>query len=152
MVLPNGNLLGASDQGPHSVCIRGNPQGVAERPPDYQEFGIRREMIIETPLASKIIKRWESQLGKPFDGSALHSFLNDKVFDRNWQDPNMWFCSEGIVWSMEMEGFWDFPILWAKSRISPMDLYLILAVDHRFVNRLTFWDQIQGLKLGPREL
>jgi hypothetical protein len=41
VVLPDGNLLGSSDS-PKAPHIEGNPRGVAVRPPEYQEFGIRR--------------------------------------------------------------------------------------------------------------
>lgn len=152
IVLPDGNLLGASDQSEKSPILQGNRHGVAIRPPDYQLFGIRRQMLLETDLAASIIDRMLTQLGKPFDSSALHAFLDDKPFDRAWRDPEAWFCSELVVWAMEGEGFWPHPIQWAKSRISPMDLYLIETVDVRFVNRDVFWDPVPGLVLGKHEV
>src|SRR4029077_1703728 len=65
-LLPDGNLLGASDQGPKSPCIAGNPQGVAIRPPHYQKFGIRRDMAPGTDRAEEILNVAKTQLGKPF--------------------------------------------------------------------------------------
>jgi hypothetical protein len=55
-VLSDGNLLGASDQGPHSPVITGNPCGVAIRPSDYQVFGPGKcTAVIQTDKADLII-------------------------------------------------------------------------------------------------
>ena len=45
IVLPDGNLLGASDS-PDAPVLEGNPKGVAIRPPNYQPFAIRRQALI----------------------------------------------------------------------------------------------------------
>src|ERR1700692_3290193 len=77
IVQPDGNCLGASDQGPHSPFIHGNPEGVAIRPPNYQRFGIRRDMIIKTSKADAVIAAALTHLGKPFHSSSLWDFLAD---------------------------------------------------------------------------
>jgi hypothetical protein len=150
LVLNDGNLLGASDNKDAPV-IDGNPQGVAIRPPEYQHFAIRRQMILDTDLADAIIAQWMTQLGKPFDSGGLHTFLDEAVFERNWRDPAKWFCSEGVVWAKEQAGYWKRELLWAKSRLSPMDLYMLNMMDDRFVNWATFWLPISDLKLSPGE-
>jgi hypothetical protein len=152
-----GCLLGASDQGPKSPCIEGNPCGVAVRPPNYQQFGMRRKMIINTPLADKIIARARGELGKPFDKSGLNNFLSPWKGNRDWRDPNKWWCSEWGIWSFEKENYW-LPIIgekqlpWPKDRISPTDVLMIFLLDPNWVNRDTFWEPVQSLKLDPYEV
>jgi hypothetical protein len=152
-----GCLLGASDQGPNSPCIEGNPCGVAIRPPDYQLFGMRRRMVIQTPLADKIIERAKSQLGKPFDKTGLHNFLSPWKGNRDWRDPNQWWCSELGIWSFEKEGYWNSilgpkQLPWPKDRISPTDNLMIFLLDPNWINRDTFWDPIPNLKLDRYEI
>jgi hypothetical protein len=155
--LEDGNMLGASDQGPGSPCIKGNPCGVAIRPPGYQQFGMRRRMVIRTPLADRIIERASSQLGKPFDKQGLHNFLSPWKGDRDWRDPDQWWCSEMIVWAFEKEGYWDvilgdLELPWPKDRVSPTDVLMIFLLDPGWINRDTFWKPVPGLKLDENEI
>jgi hypothetical protein len=140
--LPNGSLLGASNS-PKAPIISGNPRGVAIRPNNYELYGFRRRMIIDTNLAQYIHLAALSQIGKPFDNSALRGFLSDKLpGNRDWRDPEQWFCSELIVWALELAGFWH-PLkatVWPKNRISPSDIFMVLLFDRRWSNRETFWD------------
>jgi hypothetical protein len=141
-VMDDGSMLGASDQGPTSPVIVGTPQGVAIRPADYQIFGIRRDMLLEAggDVTNLFYNALLSQLGKPFDHSAMWEFLSAD-FDRNWQQDDMWFCSELMAWALERAGFWGgTAIPWPKSRISPSDLQMVLLMDRRWVNRDTFWE------------
>jgi hypothetical protein len=152
MILPDGNLLGASDS-VGAPIIKGNPRGVAVRPPDYQDFGIRRRMTIQTPLSGKIIDAGMSQLGKPFDHAALQEFLSDKFPGlRNWRDPAAWFCAELCTWSFETGGYW-FPstLAWPKNLVSPTDQLLLFMMDANWADRDIFWDPVPGLKLGAGE-
>ena len=141
LVLPNGTLLGASDS-PKAKVIAGNPRGVAIRPSNYEDYGRKRIMIIKTPLAEMIITAAMSQLNKPFDHDALYSFLSDaEPGERDWRAADSWFCSELVVWAMEMSGFW-FPAsgtVWPKNRISPSDIFMVMLFDTRWINRDTFW-------------
>jgi hypothetical protein len=151
--LDDGSMLGASDQGPGSPCIRGNPRGVAIRPPDYQEFGLRRRMIIKTDKADAVIAAAMTQLGKPFDNTALHEFLSaDFPSSRDWRDPAAWFCAELVGWAFENGSYWA-PrlLLWPKTRISPTDLLLMMLFDPNWINCATFWNPVPGLKLGAQE-
>jgi hypothetical protein len=152
-VLTDGTLLGASDQGPKSPVIHGNPQGVAIRPYNYQQFGYRRDMILKTPLAEAVIAAAMAQLGKPFDSSALWDFLADDFPGvRDWRDPDAWFCAELKVATMDMAGlFLPKKIMWPKNRVSPTDLLLMLQFDDRWINRDSFWSPIPGLALDPGE-
>lgn len=151
-VLPDGNLLGASDQGPTSPFITGNPQGVAIRPPNYQKFGTRRDMILRTERADEVINAAKSQLGKPFDSSSLLDFISDKPpGERDWRNIDAWFCAEHKVWSCEEGGLWYYKLPWPKNRISPTDLLLIFLMDDRWENRDVFWSPIPGLQLDEGE-
>lgn len=147
-VLEDGNLLGASDS-PDAPVVSGNPWGVAIRVPNYQEFGIRRQMIIQTDKAPLVLGHLHSQVGRPFDNAALHQMLGFKR--EEWRDPGQWFCSELIVWAFEKAGYWSHDLIWPKSRISPTDLLLIFSVDPNFVNWAAFWDKLDGLIMGLHE-
>jgi hypothetical protein len=153
LVLPSGNLLGASDMGPKSPFIEGNPCGVAVRPPDYQVFGYRRQMVLKSDRAPKVIEAVYSQLGKPFDSAGLKDFMGDEFPGvRDWRQPVAWYCSELFVWALEEAQFFTYnPLAWPKNRISPTDLLILLIMDERWINRDEFWNPIQGLKLDPKE-
>ena len=150
--VPEGSTLGASDQGPHSPCLKGNPQGVAIRPSEYQPFGLRRRMILATDKASAIVAAAASQLGKPFDSSGLWDFIGDDFpGTRDWRSEDSWWCSELKVWSFEQGGFYSGSLAWPKNRVSPTDLLLINLQDTRWINRDSFWLPVPGLALGVNE-
>ncbi len=152
MLLKDGNLFGASDS-PNAPVIHGNPRGVAVRPFDYQHFGYRRQMVIDTQRADDIRRIAVTQLGKDFDNSSLRDFISDSFpGQRDWRLDDSWFCAELILWAMEAGYFWGTPPLpWPKNRVSPTDILMILTGDERWVNKKTFWDPVPGLVLGPGE-
>ncbi len=157
-VLDDGSLLGASDQGPLSPCLKGSPLGVAIRPANYQAFGMRRQMILKTDKADAILAFAFGQLGKPFDRTALHNFLSPALPGaRDFRAPDTWFCSELILCSLESGGYF-LPILGKsqlpvpKNRVSPNDLLEILLLDPNWVNRDSFWEPVPNLKLDPGEI
>lgn len=151
-VLPDGNLLGSSAQGLNSPVIKGNPQGVAIRPPNYQKWGIRRRMILRTDKANAMINWSMTQLGKEFDNTALWDFVGDDFPGiRDWRKPDKWFCSEKKAVSFEEGGYFPYQMPWPKNRVSPTDLLLILLMDERWINRDTFWDHVPGLELDEGE-
>lgn len=152
IVLPDGNLLGASNS-PHAPVISGNPGGVAIRPPDYQPFAIRRQakLLCSEKVEANFIEKAMSQLGEPFDESAMHAVFSDVPdFGRDWRDGSAWFCTEHIAWSLEEAGFFMYQLLISKGRVTPSDLLLI--INPWIINTDTFWDPIPGLKLGPKEI
>lgn len=151
-VLDDGSLLGASDNAQAPV-LKGNPRGVAIRPPDYQAFGVRRRMVIKTDKADAIVNCALTQLGKPFDSSALHDFFNDAFPGvRDWQENGRWFCAELVIWAFETGGYWlPTELLWPKNRVSPTDIFLIFLMDSNWSNRDTFWSPIHNLVLGLKE-
>ncbi len=149
LVLPDGSLLGASDQGPLSPCLAGSPEGVAIRPANYQEFYIRRNAIIETSLAERIYELATSQLGKPFDSGAMKAFFSSE--NRDWIEDSHWFCSELIAWCFMKSQYWPIPIMWAKNRVSPADFIGWFTFDPNFINREQFLSPIPGVILGRGE-
>lgn len=138
--LPDGSLLGSSDS-PNASVVSGNPRGVAIRPNNYEQYGYRRRVVLDTDC--DIVGAALTQLGKPFDNSALSGFISDKLpIYRDWRAEDRWFCSELVAWALEQSGFWGKIIaIWPKSRISPPDLLMILLFDLRWTNRETFWTE-----------
>jgi len=160
IVMPDGNLLGASDQGNSkqsiATTIEGNPQGVAIRIPDYQDFGIRRQAIYKTDLSEVILEKLKGQLGKPFDSQAMHGMFSDIPYWEliaSWASPDCWFCSELIAWAFDESGYWldTGGLFWPKNRVSPNDLLGVLGQDNRWINRTTFPLPVPGLILGKYE-
>ena len=141
--LPGGALLGASNS-PKAPVIRGNPCGVAVRPPDYENYGRKCRMVIETPLAEKIRATALTQLGKPFDNKALYRFLSDAVPTpraTDWLEETSWYCFELLAYAFYASGYWgDPPNVWPNNRVSGTDLMMIFLFDPRWSNRETFWD------------
>jgi hypothetical protein len=127
IVLPDGNLLGASDN-PNALVLQGNPSGVAIRPPNYQIFG--RKAVAKLAATKEVEEAFyeaaKSQLGEPFDHHALYAFLDGR-FDtgRDWRDESAWFCSEHTGWSLERAKFFPFPVVVTKDRLNPPDLLLL---------------------------
>ena len=130
MVLEDGNLLGASDS-PLAPVVAGNARGVAIRPPEYQRFAVRRNVVIKTSnrRATRFYDFVMSQRGKPFDSSALKPsvFLSSKFADRDWRTDDSWYCAELIGRAIEIAPLLDWTIPGIKNRITPADLILLLA-------------------------
>lgn len=151
VVMPDGNLLGASDS-PHAPFIEGNPSGVAIRPPNYQPFAIRRlaQLLAPEPVEKRFYEVLRSQLGEPFDNKAMHAiFDEDFTTDRDWRDASSWFCSELKAWSLEQAGFFPWPLVVSKVRITPPDL--LLMANFAIINIETFMLPILGLVRGSHE-
>jgi hypothetical protein len=157
-VLGDDRILDATDSPDAPVCLTtpaGNPRGVALRPGSYQEWGMRRRMVLRTDKADAIIAVAMSQLGKPFDNAAVsfRSFINTDNYPRatDWRDPGAWFCAEYLIWSEECGDFWEHPLIYPKQRISPIDALMLHITDPRFVNKRIFWNPVPGLTLGAYE-
>lgn len=155
IMLEDGNLLGASHN-PAAPTVaaypRSNPCGVAVRPPEYQRFRYRRQMVISTHHADDVRAIALTQLGKDFDGGSLKEFISDKFpGNRDWRLDNHWFCAELVAFCLEVADVFNGPLPWPKNRVSPTDLLLLFLTDQRWVNRDTFWMPIPGLMLGEGE-
>jgi hypothetical protein len=78
-------------------------------------------------VTKKVIDAAKTQLGKPFDSSAMWGMLEDQATEklRNWRDPAQWFCSEFVAWAMETGGLFPYPLAVMKNRVSPADVLLL---------------------------
>jgi len=111
-------LLGASNPG------YPDPGGVQLRAPNYHKMIKRRRITLMTDKADKIVELLASQIGKEFDEEALVRALDTNP--RNWRLKNKWFCAELVLWALEEAGFFPYPLVGTKNRVTPGDLLLIL--------------------------
>jgi hypothetical protein len=83
-------------------------------------------------VATAVIEIARSQIGKPFDSSALWSFFDDQAVEdivgkeRDWRDTKQWFCSELIIFALEQGGLFPYGLVVAKNRITPADVLLMI--------------------------
>jgi uncharacterized protein YycO len=68
--------------------------GVVETPINDFLWRYTEYAFAQLPCESKCkaYRFYQSQLGKPYDFTALYSI----VFRRDWQEPDSWFCSEYV--------------------------------------------------------
>ena len=114
-VMAGAGLFGASDPG--GVCLRSF---------NYQVFGCRHNATLHATQA--IAERFHeiilAETGAAFDNDALWSFLSS---DRPpWRQRGKWVCSELICYALEAAGFFPYPLIVQKNRVSPADLLLLL--------------------------
>src|SRR5689334_23278551 len=97
LILPGEGLLGVSGS---DKSIK-DPGGVILRPfnawPYLDKPKVAR-VACSQDVADKTTDFVRSQINQPFDKKALWNFLRDRCgnpdANRNWRDPNQWFCSE----------------------------------------------------------
>jgi hypothetical protein len=141
-VMDDGNLLAASDS-PEAPFIKGNPRGVAIRPPDYEPQAIRRRARISTFTERKQVyeEYLLSQLGKPFDHDAvkIRTFLSADFNDRNWRDDAKWYCHELLVRGYEVANIMWWKLINIKNRVTAADHLLII---NPLINTDLFWEEV----------
>jgi uncharacterized protein YycO len=92
------------------------------------------EYVYDIPITKRqerIIRKWaESQLGKPYDYTALAplNVLIPRTKDQ-WKDDELWMCSEFCARALELVGFKYFPD--NHKKISPGDLMKAFIKDKR---------------------
>ena len=113
-VMPDGTLLGARTDG-----------GVAIRPATY--LGDEPVLRVELPAGDTMTAAYyagvTAELGKPYDMQGILAF----VLDRDWRDPNSWFCSELVAAKLEGCGYWPFPLASPSNKVTPPNLILVLS-------------------------
>lgn len=114
-VMPDGTLLGAHYNG-----------GVQARPAGYDKATLERELIVSLPsLAGEetlFYKFLRSQVGKAYDVTAIAGL----VAERDWREPDSWFCSELQAAALEHCGL--LPTLADNvAKVTPRDLLLIIS-------------------------
>lgn len=95
-------------------------------------------VIVDLPCHSpdEVIKAARSQVGKPYDLTALFGLL----MHRDWQEEDRWFCSELVAWAFSQGGS---PLFRADAlhRITPQLLWMLAPAvppsDLRFFLHLT---------------
>jgi hypothetical protein len=116
IVLPDGRLLGARNDAikmPSGVVV---PAGVEIREPFYEVWKRRIVFtkLVEDHIAELYYATAEQQLHKPYDSTAIWGF----VADRDWRNPDAWFCSE--LWTFCAETSTTLPKLWTpKNKVMP---------------------------------
>ena len=133
-IIPGEGLLGVSGPGDY-LSLTGvkhhDAGGVLLRPFDAWPYleppKIARIQATEAIVRS-IIEVARSQIGKPFDNSALWAFLDDQAHQqkRNWRDSGQWFCSELITFAEEQGHLFSYPLVVTKDRVTPGDNLLMI--------------------------
>lgn len=78
--------------------------------------------IVEFPGDNQVVNAALSQIGKPYDLTALFGILSH----RDWQEQDKWFCSELIAWAFDKGGF---PLFRkeAMHRVTPQHLWMLAS-------------------------
>lgn len=119
-VMPDGSLLGAQ----HEAGLGGKLAGVQIRPGNYGDTsGMRHRMRVTFVCgdveANAFYDFLQSQIGKPYDTTAILAF----VADRDWRRPEAWFCSELQAAALEHAGIIR-RLIAPSQKISPAGLML----------------------------
>ncbi|WP_368566281.1 YiiX/YebB-like N1pC/P60 family cysteine hydrolase [Pseudoxanthomonas sp. UTMC 1351] len=61
----------------------------------------RAAMYLRCARPDAVLAAARSQLGKPYDTSAILGFIGR----RDWQEPDSWFCSELVAWAFAQAGY-----------------------------------------------
>lgn len=79
-------------------------------------------VIVDLPCHSpaEVIKAARSQVGKPYDLTALFGLL----MHRDWQEEDRWFCSELVAWAFAQGGS---PLFRSEAlhRVTPQLLWML---------------------------
>lgn len=134
LVIPGVGLLGASGPDKSVKAFDSHwipapdPGGVQIRPFNpwpYKEPPKQIRLQVPEMIEAQVYALARSQIGKPFDNSALYDFLSADPGSRDWRDQDKWFCSELVVWCCETCGMFPYKLISAKNRISPADSLLL---------------------------
>lgn len=119
-VWPDGRLLGA-----RSDAIGGAPPGVQLRSPNYAKWTqVKRIGLSVTPQQlTDWLNFLEDQIGKPYDVTAILAF----PMQRDWREPDSWFCSELQAAALEQCKFFPRPLSSPANEITPRDLLLLVS-------------------------
>ena len=121
VVTPKGLLRGA-----RSDVIGGAPkEGYYDRYPDYDDW-VRQDIYTLSTTPEQERKYWEfsdQQLGKPYDKRGILGFATG---NRDWHNPNQWFCSEEVAANAQFAGIFPdfFENCW---RVDPGDVAFVLC-------------------------
>lgn len=119
-IAPGGSLLGARND-----ALGGMPAGVQLRGPGYAAFSATKRVDLETTpeCAMWFYDFLNKQIGKPYDETAILAF----AVDRDWREPDSYFCSELIALALEAAKYFSFPLCAPANKLTPADLLLVLS-------------------------
>ncbi len=122
IIMPDGMLLGARSEAVELGEGRFIPAGVQKRPVGYAPFTKTEHLVFDAgPICAKQFYAFlEAQIGKPYDKVAIAGL----VLDRDWRNPDRWFCSELAMAALETAGLLH-PISSSVNFISPRDLLIL---------------------------
>ena len=72
-------------------------------------------LFLKVPKAAEVCTWMNTQLGKPYDFTAIFGIL----IDRNWREDDSWFCSELVAWACEKAGVYLLSKSFQLNRIFP---------------------------------
>lgn len=115
-LMPDGTLLGAHVDG-----------GVVARPRDYDKGEFTRELFVDIWMVEAQERSFfdflRLQLGKPYDVTAIAGI----VAQRDWQEPDSWFCSELQAAALRACGWFATDLATELNHLTPRDLLLIIS-------------------------
>lgn len=77
-------------------------------------------MMVPSSNPTAVLAMARSQIGRPYDWSGIAGL----GVNRDWQEPDAWFCSELVAWAFEQAGQ---PLVRADavSRVTPQNLWVL---------------------------
>jgi hypothetical protein len=124
-VLDDGRRLGSrSDRVLDLTTGQRVPAGVQVRPADYA-YWVRRvdfELSVTTTQKAAYLNFLHAQLGKRYDFPAVLGF----AFDRDWRDPDAWYCSELIAAALEKAAIVA-PIYSGSNKVTPVAIAQLVS-------------------------
>lgn len=125
-VCEDGDLIGArafretTSDGLHTYR-----PGVQKRRADYHHFthALRIKVLTDPVLAARYYALISDEIGKSYDFSAIWGF----ALDRDWRNPERWFCDELVLSIFEKIHFWAHCLALPLWRIDPGGSQLVLS-------------------------
>lgn len=93
------------------MFLSAQKDGVKLRPHDKNS----KLLFLKVPKAAEVCTWMNTQLGKPYDFTAIFGIL----IDRNWREDDSWFCSELVAWACEKAGIPLFNVNFLLNRVFP---------------------------------
>lgn len=119
-LMPDGTLLGALPSG-----------GVMARAHDYDAGRFDRQAFVQVPCSQAQADDYHafllSQIGKPYDVRAILAFAAAAFLgERDWREPDSWFCSEILTAALERAGIIK-PLATSVNHVTPRDALLFVS-------------------------
>lgn len=138
VVLPDGRLLGARSSREVGLDGRAWEAGVRVRDPAYARFTHAMRVRTANVRAPDFYEWALDQVGKPYDSRGILDFVRGRSAERDWRDPDAWFCDELVVAGLELVGHWPRQLSLPPYGIDPGGSLLALSAgrSYRVVGRV----------------